>query len=74
VPYGYFLFDRKLDLAKELPPDEYQLFMTREAKFEIAPIPESKAALKAFIEHDTRIRFSGSMTQVTRRPSKGSGG
>jgi hypothetical protein len=57
IIYGYFLFDRKLDLAKELPPDEYQLFMTREAKFEIPPIPESKAALKAFIEHDTHLWY-----------------
>jgi hypothetical protein len=45
-----FLFERKLDLAIELPPDQYSLFMTREAEFEIPPIPEKKAGLKAFIK------------------------
>jgi len=45
-----FLFDRRLDLAAELPRYEYSLFITREAEFEIPPIPEEKAELKAFIE------------------------
>ena len=43
-----FLFERKLDLAVELPHGEYCLFLTREAEFEIPPIP--KPQLKAFIE------------------------
>jgi hypothetical protein len=42
-----FLFDRELDLAIELPRDEYRLFLTREAEFEIPPIPAEKAELKA---------------------------
>lgn len=45
-----FLFDRKMDLSIELPPDQYCLCMTREAEFEIPPIPESKADLKHFIQ------------------------
>ena len=45
-----FLFDRKLDLAIELPRDEYCLFLTREVEFEIPPIPAEKVELKAFIE------------------------
>jgi hypothetical protein len=45
-----FLFDRKLDLCIELPRDKYRLFVTREAEFEIPPIPANKAELKAFIE------------------------
>lgn len=42
-----FLFDRKIDLAAEFPRDEFQLFVTREAEFEIPNIPEPK---KAFVE------------------------
>jgi hypothetical protein len=43
-----FLFERKFDLAIELPRHEYCLFLTREAEFEIPPI--ENAELKAFIE------------------------
>jgi hypothetical protein len=43
-----FLFERKFDLAIELPRHEYCLFLTREAEFEIPPIQQ--AELKAFIE------------------------
>jgi hypothetical protein len=45
-----FLFDRKLDLAVELPYPDFCLCLTREAEFEIPPIPPDKAGLKAFIE------------------------
>jgi len=45
-----FLFERKLDLAVEFPRDEFCLCLTREAEFEIPPIPPEKAELKAFIE------------------------
>jgi hypothetical protein len=45
-----FLFERRLDLCVELPPSEYRLCLTREAEFEIPPIPSHKAELKAFIE------------------------
>jgi hypothetical protein len=45
-----FLLDRRLDLAIELPRDEFSLFLTREAEIEIPPIPERKAELKAFVE------------------------
>jgi hypothetical protein len=45
-----FLFERRLDLAVELPRDEFCLCLTREAEFEIPPIPQEKAELKAFIE------------------------
>jgi hypothetical protein len=43
-----FLFERGIDLSVELPRNEYYLFLTREAEFEIPPI--QKGALKAFIE------------------------
>lgn len=45
-----FLFARKLDLAIELPREEFCISITREAEFEIPPIPSNKADLKAFIE------------------------
>jgi hypothetical protein len=44
-----FLFDRGLDLSTELPPDEFCVCITREAEFEIPPIPDSKKQLKNFI-------------------------
>lgn len=43
------LFDHKIDLTEEFPSDRYCLCMTREAEFEIPPIPEEKADLKEFI-------------------------
>ena len=59
-----FLFERKLELAIELPRDEYCLLMTREAEFEISPIPVEKAELRGFIEKtikdcgiETRLSF-----------------
>jgi hypothetical protein len=39
-----FLFERQLDLAKELPRDEFCLCLTREAEFEIPPMPPEKRA------------------------------
>lgn len=45
-----FLFKRQIDLSVELPRDEFCLCLTREAEFEIPPIPLEKAELKAFIE------------------------
>lgn len=45
-----FLFERQIDLAAELPRDEFRIVMTREAEFEVPPIPPEKAGLKAFIE------------------------
>jgi len=41
-----FLFDRKLDLAIELPQEEFRVSITREAEFEIAPI--KRAEVRAF--------------------------
>ncbi len=43
------LFTRKIDLAQALPEPEFRILITREAEFEIPPIPEEKAELKAFI-------------------------
>lgn len=43
------LFDHNIDLTAEFPSDQYCLCMTREAEFEIPPIPDEKAELKAFI-------------------------
>lgn len=48
-----FLFERSIDLAA-LPKDEFCVCITREAEFEIPPIPASKADLKAFIEATIR--------------------
>ncbi|MEP9318169.1 hypothetical protein ABKS89_13590 [Pseudomonas sp. LABIM340] len=49
-----FLFARQMDLSVELPADRYCLCMTREAEFEIPPIPEEKADLKQFIQEAIR--------------------
>jgi hypothetical protein len=43
-----FLFARNLDLATELPRENFCVCLTREAEFEIPPIPSN--ALKAFID------------------------
>lgn len=43
------LFDHQIDLTAEFPANQYCLCMTREAEFEIPPIPEEKAELKTFI-------------------------
>jgi hypothetical protein len=45
-----FLFQRQLDLAAELPRDEFCFCMTREEEFEIPVIPPEKPALRDFIE------------------------
>jgi hypothetical protein len=46
-----FLFDRRLNLASELPSDEFAIFIPREIEIESEAIPskESKVALKEFI-------------------------
>ncbi|BCT69502.1 hypothetical protein [Nitrosospira sp. NRS527] len=44
-----FLLERGLDLAVELPSEEFCVCITREAEFEIPPIPSDKSELKAFI-------------------------
>ena len=49
-----FLFARGIDLAKELPRDEFCCCIIREAEFEIPPIPDSKADLKTFIQVTVR--------------------
>ena len=43
------LLARGLDLAAELPADRFNLWITREAEFEIKATPDDKAELKAFI-------------------------
>jgi hypothetical protein len=45
-----FLFERKLDLSAVLPRPEFCICITREAEFEIPPIPPEKTELKAFID------------------------
>jgi hypothetical protein len=46
-----FLFQRAIDLASELPPEEFALSITREVEIETLAIPAnaSKAALKDYI-------------------------
>jgi hypothetical protein len=44
------LFDLGLDLCAELPRDEFRSLNTREGEMEIAPIPDRRAELRAFIE------------------------
>jgi hypothetical protein len=46
-----FLFDRKIDLAAELTPAEFALFITQEVEIEGMAIPDeaSKAPLKDYI-------------------------
>jgi hypothetical protein len=50
----HFLFDRKLDLSLELPKEDFCLCLTREAEFEIPPIPQEKSDLKTFIEETVK--------------------
>jgi hypothetical protein len=45
-----FLFSKGIDISTELPNNEFCLCLTREAEFEIPPIPEEKKALKEFIK------------------------
>jgi hypothetical protein len=47
-----FLFHRKMNLAAELPSDEFAIFITREVEIERMAIPDdtSKAALRDYIE------------------------
>jgi tRNA threonylcarbamoyladenosine modification (KEOPS) complex Pcc1 subunit len=47
-----FLFHRKIDLAAELPSDEFAIFITREVEIERMAIPynKSKAALRSYID------------------------
>lgn len=46
-----FLFDRNIDLASELPPDRFSIYITREVEIESSAIPghESKKELKGYI-------------------------
>jgi hypothetical protein len=46
-----FLFARKIDLAAELPADEFAIFITREVEIERMAIPDtvSKELLKEYI-------------------------
>ena len=37
-----FLFERSIDLGEALPSNEFSLFITREAEFEIPPMPNKK--------------------------------
>jgi hypothetical protein len=46
-----FLFKRGLDLAIQLPCEEFCVCITREAEFEISPIPSDE--LKVFIKETT---------------------
>jgi hypothetical protein len=48
----HFLFERRLDLEVELPREEFCIYLTREAEFEIRSVPEEEVLLKAFI-YDT---------------------
>ena len=45
-----YLFENRIALRNELPFDEFNLSITREAEFEIQSSPPEKAELKAFIE------------------------
>lgn len=49
-----FLFLRRIDLAAALPKKKFCVCITREAEFEIPPIPATKADLKVFIEDTIR--------------------
>lgn len=51
------LFEKKIDLSIELPREEFCLCLTKEAEFEIPPIPDEKAELKKFI-YDTIVKCS----------------
>jgi len=54
-----FLFDRGMDLSTELPRKEFCVCLTREAEFEIPPMPPKK---RAFVE--ATIKKCGIPTDV----------
>ena len=43
-------FDAGLDLRRELPPDVFGLWITREAEFELVPLAAKRPDLKAYID------------------------
>jgi hypothetical protein len=44
-----FLFSENLNLASELPPDRFAIFITRQVKIEAEAIPNTKTPLKEYI-------------------------
>ena len=60
-----FLFQRKLDLASELPSDQFAIFIPREVEIETLAIPveDSKIALKEYIDR-TRVKCEIKTTSV----------
>lgn len=45
-----FLFERNLILENELPSVQFELYITRQAEFEIASIPDNKPLLRGYVE------------------------
>jgi hypothetical protein len=66
-----FLFDRQMDLAVELPRDEFCICITREAEFEIPPMPPEKRAFaetmiaKCGIATDTFFGFNDASLPIS---------
>lgn len=58
-----FLFKRDIDVCRELPANEFEICITREAEFEIDAIPPEKEELRAFIAEalqrcvEAKVRF-----------------
>lgn len=56
-----FLFNNKIDIASELPADEFKLFITREVEIELKAIPDigkddcNKLPLKKYIQESLAL-------------------
>lgn len=57
-----YLFNNRVDLAADLPPNEFEIFITPALRIELSSIPDTgvdgddKRALKAYIESQLRAR------------------
>jgi len=49
-----YLYDKNVDLSKELPNALYAIFLTSEVEIEVSKIPDNKLALKNYIQTSIR--------------------
>lgn len=74
-----FFYNNKFDLVKELPPDEFSLWITGEAKFEIDLMPTEKqqyaknAIKKCNIKTDEIFNFYDERFPLEKQPGGGFG-
>lgn len=74
-----FLFEREIDLSEALPSNEFLLFITREAEFEIPPMPTDKREyvesmmIKASVTTDSYFGFYDERYSANEQRSGGFG-